>query len=181
MMVVCIVLLCLACVCVSLHTSLQAETTKAQAEERPVGETTVVEKPSPLFKDPRKPGLRPAGLSTHCDYTQQTLHSVSKNVCNIRCVHVFPIQIQVLLKFPKGLVRTNGCGKTCSRLRHPHRHPQRHQRASPHLTAASRPGWNWPRESQWPGATSPWTEWRECTCVVVQCMHPRPPPNKLTD
>lgn len=145
------------------------ETNKAQAEEPPLCETTVLEKPAPLVKDPRKPGLRPAGSSTHCDDTQSKL---CMKCCNIRFIIVFPIQIQVLSKFWKGILMTNGCEKMCSRLHRPHHHPRRHQHASPHLTAASRPGWNWPKESRWLGATSPWTKWGECTYVVVQYIQP---------
>lgn len=103
-------------------TSPQVETAKAQAEEWPVGETIVLEKAAPLIKDPRRPGLRPAGLPTHTN-TVNFAFGIPK-CCNIRFTIVFPFQSQVLSKFLIGLLMKSGCGKMCSHLRHPQCHPR---------------------------------------------------------
>lgn len=58
-------------------------------------------------------------------------------------------QSRVPPTFLRDSVKTNGWEKMCNLHR-----PQ----CSRCLTAANRPGWNWPKESQWPGAISPWTE-----------------------
>lgn len=78
--------------------SPQVETAKAQVEERPVGEIIVIEKAAPLIKDPRRPGLRPAGLPTHA---QRTLHSVSPKVPRHQIYYCLPFSESSPVKVPE--------------------------------------------------------------------------------
>lgn len=82
----------------------------------------------------------------------------SISLCNMTC---FSLQNQVPSKFLKGLVRTNGCGKMCCRRHQTRPHLQGRWHFSLHLTVANHRGWSWQKESQWPGATSRWTDFVE--------------------
>lgn len=155
------------------HSFPQVEVKKAQTEEQTLGESPASAKATPLIKDTKpdgRQGLKPAGVLTHINYNcRNTIVGIQYLNVQQHNTVFFPFQCLVPQKFQKGLVRTDGYGKMCCHLQRPRHHHQCHQLCSPRLTAASRPGWNWQKESQWPGVISPWTEQknRQIYCCTI--------------